>query len=180
MRYPTHLLLDKQYKKIDLQAPYWIVILWKQQVSLSHYKLPFLSFFNVKKKYLRLNQLLPCTLVHDRDFFLIAFLRKEVIYTKLKYSRTQSYDIVSAGVAALFAGFLGFLICEKFGFELLDSGDFLFLFLYVVIVIASIRTFVSLLRWNNQFSLNRLVKSVVLWWYWLGNEIKNFFMKLFF
>jgi hypothetical protein len=35
-------------------------------------------------------------------------------------------------VAALFAGLLGFLICEKFGFEMVDGGDFLFLFLYVI------------------------------------------------
>jgi len=59
-------------------------------------------------------------------------LRKEKIYTKLKYSRVPQYDIVSGGVAALFSGFLGFLICEKFGFELLDSGDFYFLFMYFV------------------------------------------------
>lgn len=58
--------------------------------------------------------------------FDLNFLKKEKIYTKLKYSRTPQYDIVSGGVAALFAGFLGFLICEKFGLELLDSGDFYF------------------------------------------------------
>lgn len=66
------------------------------------------------------------------NLFDINFLRKEKIYTKLKYSRVPQYDIVSGGVAALFAGFLGFLICEKFGFELLDSGDFYILFMYVV------------------------------------------------
>ena len=64
--------------------------------------------------------------------FDINFLKKEKIYTKLKYSRVPQYDIVSGGVAAIFAGFLGFLICEKFGFELLDSGDFYFFFMYVV------------------------------------------------
>ena len=64
--------------------------------------------------------------------FDINFLKKEPIYTKLKYSRTPQYDIVSGGAAALFAGFLGFLICEKFGLELLDSGDFYFLFMYAV------------------------------------------------
>lgn len=66
------------------------------------------------------------------NLFDINFLRKEKIYTKLKYSRVPQYDIVSGGVAALFAGFLGFLICEKFGFELLDSGDFYVLFMYIV------------------------------------------------
>jgi hypothetical protein len=56
--------------------------------------------------------------------FDINFLRKEKIYTKLKYSRVPQYDLVSGGAAAIFAGFLGFLITEKFGLELLDSGDF--------------------------------------------------------
>jgi hypothetical protein len=56
------------------------------------------------------------------------------MYTKLKYSRTPQYDIVSGGSAALLAGFLGFLITEKFGFELVDSGDFYFLFMYIVFI----------------------------------------------
>jgi len=64
--------------------------------------------------------------------FDIHFFKKEHLYTKLKYSRTPQYDMVSGGAAALFAGFLGFLICEKFGLELLDSGDFYFLFMYFV------------------------------------------------
>ena len=55
------------------------------------------------------------------------FLRKERIYTKLKYSRTPGYDIVSGGAAVILAGFLGFLVSEKFGIELADSGDFYYL-----------------------------------------------------
>jgi hypothetical protein len=62
----------------------------------------------------------------------INFLRQERLYTKLKYSRSPAFDIVSGGAAALLAGFLGFLISEKFGFELVDSGDFYYLFMYVV------------------------------------------------
>jgi len=64
--------------------------------------------------------------------FDVNFLRKEHMYTKLKYSRCPQYDIVSGGVAALFAGYLGFLVGEKFGLELLDSGDFYFALMYVV------------------------------------------------
>jgi hypothetical protein len=71
-------------------------------------------------------------------------LRKERIYTKLKYSRVPQYDIVSGGSAALFAGFLGFLICEKFGFELLDSGDFYILFMYVVFLCFFLRLFLRI------------------------------------
>lgn len=66
------------------------------------------------------------------NLFDINFLRKERMYTKLKYSRVPQYDIVSGASAALLAGFLGFLVCEKFGFELPDSGDFYFLFMYGV------------------------------------------------
>lgn len=62
----------------------------------------------------------------------INFIRYERLYTKLKYSRSPAFDIVSGGAAALLAGFVGFLISEKFGFELVDSGDFYYLFMYVV------------------------------------------------
>lgn len=67
-----------------------------------------------------------------KSLFDIHFLRKEKMYTKLKYSRVPQYDIVSGGLAALLSGFIGFLITEKYGFELLDSGDFYFLFIYFV------------------------------------------------
>ena len=74
-----------------------------------------------------------------QTLFTIFFLRKEEIYTKLKYSRCPQYDMVSGGLAALFAAFLGFLICEKFGLELLDSGDFYIAFMYGVFATFSLR-----------------------------------------
>ena len=69
----------------------------------------------------------------------VNFLRKERLYTKLKYSRTPAYDIVSGGAAALLAGFIGFLVSEKFGFELVDSGDFYYAFMYAVFVAFSMK-----------------------------------------
>ena len=69
----------------------------------------------------------------------IIFLIKERTYTKLKYSRAPQADIVSGGVAALFAAFLGYLISEKFGFELIDSGDFYILVMYLVLLVSSLR-----------------------------------------
>lgn len=63
--------------------------------------------------------------------FNLIYFRKEKIYTKLKYSRVPQYDAVSGGSAAILAGFLGYLITEKFGLELLDSGDFWFFFMYL-------------------------------------------------
>ena len=76
----------------------------------------------------------------------INFLRKEKLYTKLKYSRSPAYDIVSGGAAALFAGFLGFLVSEKFGFELVDSGDFYFLTMYIVFICFSIRPLLTIIE----------------------------------
>ena len=72
----------------------------------------------------------------------IHFLRKERLYTKLKYSRSPAYDIVSGGAAALLAAFVGFLISEKFGFELVDSGDFYYFFMYAVFAGFSLRPIV--------------------------------------
>jgi len=68
-------------------------------------------------------------------------LKKEKRYTKLKYSRVPQVDFVSGGVASLLAGLLGFLVTEKVGFELIDSGDFYILLTYVIIVINNIRVF---------------------------------------
>lgn len=85
----------------------------------------------------------------------LNFLRKERLYTKLKYSRSPAYDIVSGGSAALLAGFLGFLISEKFGFELVDSGDFYYGFMYVVFLAFSLKP-LSLVADNNKGFLNTL------------------------
>jgi hypothetical protein len=82
------------------------------------------------------------------SIFDVNFLRKEKIYAKLKYSRSPQYDIVSGGLAAILSGFLGFLICEKFGLELLDSGDFYMAFMYGVFIIFTLR---PLLRSVNGF-----------------------------
>ena len=69
----------------------------------------------------------------------IHFLKKERLYTNLHYSRSPAYDIVSGGAAALLAGFMCFLISEKYGFELVDSGDFYYLFMYIVFLAFSVR-----------------------------------------
>ena len=76
---------------------------------------------------------------YNNSIININFLRKERLYTKLKYSRSPAYDIVSGGSAALLAAFLGFLISEKYGFELVDSGDFYYLFMYAVFVSFSLK-----------------------------------------
>nr|QCU82599.1 hypothetical protein [Pseudourostyla cristata] len=102
------------------------------------------------------------------NLFNINFLRKEKIYTKLKYSRTPQYDIVSGGVAAIFSGFLGFLICEKFGFELLDSGDFYILFMYCVFLGFFLR------MWFKLFSAE-INSWTIISFKWLYNFYKSLF-----
>lgn len=90
--------------------------------------------------------------------FDINYIKKERLYTKLKYSRSPAYDIVSGGSAALFAGFIGFLISEKFGIELVDSGDFYIVFMYAVFLAFACRPFLKIISktgkvWNV-FTIN--------------------------
>ena len=63
------------------------------------------------------------------------FIKKEKIYTKLKYSRVPQFDTSSGAIASLLAALLGFLITERFGFELIDSGDFYTIIMYLIFVI---------------------------------------------
>jgi len=91
----------------------------------------------------------------------VNFLRKERLYTKLKYSRSPAFDIVSGGAAALLAAFIGFLISEKFGYELVDSGDFYFLFMYIVFASFALRPLITVSDaskgfWNT-FSPKRVI-----------------------
>jgi hypothetical protein len=65
--------------------------------------------------------------------FNIYFFKKEIFYTKLKYSRVPQFDTSAGAVASFLSGMYGFMVCEKFGFELLDSGDFLFVVIYLVV-----------------------------------------------
>lgn len=116
------------------------------------------------------------------NLFNINFLRKERIYTKLKYSRVPQYDIVSGGAAALLAGFLGFLITEKFGFELVDSGDFYFLFMYLVFLFFVCRLFLKLMD-GKKFSWNALSIKWLIFFYktlviLLIKTVNNFFKSL--
>ena len=104
----------------------------------------------------------------------INFLRKERLYTKLKYSRSPAYDIVSGGAAAILAGFLGFLISEKYGFELVDSGDFYFLFMYIVFFSFSIRPLLTSISSNSPISTIFSLKPVISYYltllYFLGRK----------
>jgi hypothetical protein len=105
------------------------------------------------------------------------------VYTKLKYSRSPAFDIVSGGAAALFAAFLGFLISEKFGIELVDSGDFYYLNMYVVIAAYSAKSFKDILCVSNstyQFlSLVYLRTYYSTLLFWVSNLVYLIFIKLY-
>jgi hypothetical protein len=73
----------------------------------------------------------------------VFFLRKEKTYTKLKYSRVPQYDTSSNASAALLAGLLGFIISEKFGFEMVDSGDLYVAGMYFLLFCFTIRIFIK-------------------------------------
>ena len=145
MKYPKHLILDLDASARSGISPYWALAYSNAaRFQISNIKLmgfksspvvPFitLSAFKVER-----------TPVSSHQKVNIVFLRKEPIYTKLKYSRCPQYDIVSGGMAALFSAFLGFLITEKFGLELLDSGDFYIAFMYGVFSVFSLRPFLKI------------------------------------
>ena len=92
----------------------------------------------------------------------INFLRKERLYTKLKYSKSPAFDTVSGGAAALFGGLIVFLVAEKFGIELVDSGDFYFLFMYVVFLSFFLMPYLTVLNYKYSFiesiSLRNIIK----------------------
>ena len=148
MKYPNHLILDIQVKlKPDVANQYTSLVahsIWQTNMlkkfrlfnNKNHYK--FQEYLKGQVSYTtklgEINQTknLQKNTSFTLSLFDIHFIRKERLYTKLKYSRCPQYDIVSGGFAAIFAGFVGFLISEKFGIELVDSGDFYNAFMYGV------------------------------------------------
>jgi hypothetical protein len=156
MRYANHIVLDFENSKKIQNSQYWVFKFINQQPSepsfITHVKvLDILVSGQTKFNQQEVIEptvsslLNPSTPTYSNhlnttlNLININFLRKEKLYTKLKYSRSPAYDIVSGGAAALLAGFLGFLVSEKFGFELVDSGDFYFLTMYIVFLCFSLR-----------------------------------------
>ena len=109
------------------------------------------------------------------------FLRKERLYTKLKYSRTPGYDIVSGGAAVILAGFLGFLVSEKFGIELADSGDFYYLWMYGVFAAFSIRPLLTIASKTQSITSLLSLRHIIIFYNLVINLVlklvKNFFKK---
>ena len=142
MRYPDHLIIDLVALKRKPNCVTWdddyrsniqlenLLLRAKRPLRL----LPIVPSYQQTKPNTSVKRLASTTTLFD-----INFLVKDQLYTKLKYSRCPQYDIVSGGFAAVLAGFIGFLISEKFGIELVDSGDFYTAFMYAVFISFSLR-----------------------------------------
>lgn len=198
MKYPNHILLDVNKTSTKQLTNNWTV-LYKSTYLNNTFKKSIKNLVcskDVKIILVDKNPVLFSKKTNNNlnknnnllwSIFDINFLKKEKIYTKLKYSRSPAYDMVSGGVAALFAGFLGFLISEKFGIELVDSGDFYTFFMYCVFLSFSLRPFLRILSKDNtvwhffsyKFLVNYLLILVNLI---IKNLIRNFsiFKKLSF
>lgn len=144
MKYPLHSIVDLQTKfrrRVSLnRAIAFAVHPLHSHPALSKTATFYLSFANrLNKRYNLQNKSTTSFYTSLTDVCDVNFLRKEKIYTKLKYSRCPQYDIISGGFAAIFAGFIGFLISEKFGIELVDSGDFYTALMYGIFSVFSLR-----------------------------------------
>lgn len=114
----------------------------------------------------------------------IYIIKKERIYTKLKYSRVPQFDIASGAIASLVAALFGFMVTEKFGFELLDSGDFYTVIMYLIFVILIIKNVANLID-SSDNKLKLLSLKNVLDFYLklikllVAGVKKNFLKKIF-
>lgn len=163
MQYPDHLLLDVNTKTKNVSKVFWSYG-YTKQTEHNLFTLKKLNFISNNTKFKFKRKLILQTTTNTNvyykknknkniflidNFFDINFLRKERIYTKLKYSRCPQYDIVAGGWAALFAGLLGFLITEKFGIELVDGGDFYTFLMYLIFFALSLKPLLKLLNKNS-------------------------------
>lgn len=202
MKYPNHIILDVKSPSLNSKNQYWVNSyagvnsktlvnsnLFLNYTSLNQSfnttplaSLEIISSFQQKNNTSsenNFNQVSSLTW----SLFNINFLRKEKIYTKLKYSRCPQYDMVSGGIAALFSAFLGFLICEKFGLELLDSGDFYIAFMYAVFICFSVRPFLKILSIDQQtysiISLKFLGQFILDIFLLILNTVRFYWSKFF-
>lgn len=138
---------------------------------------------NVKQNFLRIAKFSSTTtnsISHINNLLNLVntkFLRKEPIYTKLKYSRTAAYDLVGGGSALFLGGLLGFLITEKFGFEMVDSGDFYYLFMYGVFLTFALRPLLVIILPTKSILNAISLKSLIEFYNMLIFFVLNFFKR---
>ena len=131
---------------------------WYLKITSKGFKRYFDTFFiNPVLTELKLKG--NCKSVYNADNFKIYFLKKEVYYTKLKYSRVPQFDTASGAVASFISGMYGFMVCERFGFELLDSGDFIYMVLYIIVFALVLANLTTVL--NSKGSLLKDITSLI-------------------
>jgi hypothetical protein len=195
MRFPNHILLDINKPSKTVQSNYWVVkyqntfnndlyfkktirLIFRKKSSTVKIRRPRTSLYKINSKFENLTSKVDSMGVSLLwQLFDINFIKKERLYTKLKYSRSPQYDIVSGGLAALLAGFLGFLISEKFGIELVDSGDFYTFFMYCVFLVFSIRPLIRILSKEDSIWNIFSYKFLIDYLYTILNLSFNFLKK---
>lgn len=195
MRFPNHILLDINKPSKTVQSNYWVVkyqntfnndlyfkktirLIFRKKSSTVKIRRPRTSLYKINSKFENLTSKVDSMDVSLLwQLFDINFIKKERLYTKLKYSRSPQYDIVSGGLAALLAGFLGFLISEKFGIELVDSGDFYTFFMYCVFLVFSIRPLIRILSKEDSIWNIFSYKFLIDYLYTILNLSFNFLKK---
>lgn len=87
----------------------------------------------------------------------IYFFKHEPTFTKLKYSRVPQFDASATTVASFLSALIGYLICEKTGFELLDSGDLVFTCVYCGLYVITGSLFAVYI--NEQFRFKSCIEN---------------------
>lgn len=161
MKYPKHIILDVQRNSYSPFPNNW-KLRFEVISPTSYSQKTLIDTLSITSTEINLKRKYGTRKTNFTNFFDIHFLRKERLYTKLKYSRCPQYDIVSGGFAAILAGFIGFLISEKFGIELVDSGDFYNAGMYLVFAAFFLRPIIRVYSEHetpfHPFSLKYLVQ----------------------
>lgn len=199
MKYPKHIICDLNPRHENYQTWYWVndykQLIFKEHehidtIERSRYILPKFNkiLLTDQPQHKALMETFISDTLYKPDFqiyvdttpqcttfelFDINFLKKDFLYTKLKYSRCPQYDIVSGGLAALLAGFIGFLISEKFGIELVDSGDFYITWMYGAFLCMPIGLF-SYMYTHSEFKYNVFDPNYFIIFY---SNISNLILK---
>ena len=143
---PSSLILDNPAVNITKYPTYWA--LFFLNTASPHYNPSSVLYTPIFNKKIHTNKKLTNT--HTNIFY----LKKFKIYTKLKYSRTPGVDTAASAIAAFLAGLIGFILTEKAGFELLDSGDLFYGFMYIILLVLIAHPYLKLLQLEYDYDLN--------------------------
>ena len=187
MKYPLHTILDVQNRYVRKRYQNYKFVNFNENELPLTYTQTLNLHINASKFsrewFVSSSKKSHNTPINWITLYDVSFLRKEKIYTKLKYSRCPQYDIISGGFAAIFAGFIGFLISEKFGIELVDSGDFYLALMYGIFSVCSIRPLLRVYSVTATPYTPYSLKYGVLFWLDCStlalNRCKQTFSKLF-